>query len=38
MFEKNGQNKYLIFSSTERNRMMLQYYLNILTMLKNKLN
>ena len=29
MFEESGQNKYLIFSSTEKNRIMLENYLNI---------
>ena len=26
MFRKSGENKYLIFSSTEKNRLMLQNY------------
>ena len=29
MFEESDQNKYLIFSSTEKNRIMLENYLNI---------
>ena len=29
MFEESGQNKYLIFSSTEKNKIMLENYLNI---------
>ena len=29
MFQESGQNKYLIISSTEKNRIMLENYLNI---------
>ena len=29
MFEESRRNKYLIFSSTEKNRIMLENYLNI---------
>ena len=37
-FKKSGQDKYLITASTEKNRIMLENYREVLMRLKNKLN
>ena len=36
--EKNGKNKYLIFASTDKNKMMLEDYTELWDEIKNKLN
>ena len=37
-FKKSGEDRHLIFASTEKNRIMLQVTHNFLMKLKNKLN